>query len=49
MKKKLRYLYRGIKESKRDYQPRSNVMIDGNDDQLADSHDIFNRWKNYFP
>jgi hypothetical protein len=29
------------------YQPRSNLVKDENGDLLADSHNIFNRWKNY--
>jgi hypothetical protein len=40
--------YRGINEFKWGYQPRSNLMNDTNGDQLADSHNILNRWKNYF-
>jgi hypothetical protein len=30
------------------YQPRSNFVEDENGDLLADSHNILNRWKNYF-
>jgi hypothetical protein len=30
------------------YQPRSNLVKDENGDQLADSHNILNKWKNYF-
>jgi hypothetical protein len=44
---KNRDLYRGINEFK-DYQPRSNLIKDKNGDLLADSHNILNRWKNYF-
>jgi hypothetical protein len=40
--------YRGIYEFKRGYQPRSNLVKDENGDLLADSHNIFNRWKHYF-
>jgi hypothetical protein len=40
--KNIRVLYRGINDFKRGYQPRSNC------DLLADSHNIVNRWKNYF-
>jgi hypothetical protein len=29
------------------YQPRSNLVQDENGD-LADPHNILNRWKNYF-
>jgi hypothetical protein len=40
-------LYRGINEFKRGYQPKNNLGKDENGD-LADSHSILNRWKNYF-
>jgi hypothetical protein len=30
------------------YQPRKNLVNDENGDLLADSHNILNRWKNYF-
>jgi hypothetical protein len=46
--KNIRDLYRGINEFKRGYQPRNNLMKDENDDLIADSHNILNRWKNYF-
>jgi hypothetical protein len=46
--KNIRDLYRGIKEFKRAYQPRNNLVKEGNGDLLADSHNILNRWKNYF-
>jgi hypothetical protein len=48
-KKNIRNLYRGINEFKRGYQPRNNLVKDGNGDLFADSHNILNRWKNYFP
>jgi hypothetical protein len=41
-------LYRGINEFKRSYQPRNNLVKAQNGDLFADSHNIFNRWKNYF-
>jgi hypothetical protein len=41
------YLYRGINEFKRGYQPRSNLVKDENGDLLADFHNILNNWKNY--
>jgi hypothetical protein len=41
-------LYRGINEFKRGYQQKNNLVKDENSDLLADSHDILNRWKNYF-
>jgi hypothetical protein len=40
-------LYRGINEFKKGYQPRSDLVKDENDD-LADSHNIFCWCKNYF-
>jgi hypothetical protein len=47
--KNIRFLYRGINEFKRGYQPRNNLVKDENGDLLADSHNILNRLKNYFP
>jgi hypothetical protein len=44
----IRDLYRGINEFKRGYQPRNNLVKDENGDLFADSHNIFNRWKNHF-
>jgi hypothetical protein len=46
--KNIRDLYRGINEFKRGYQPRNNLVKDENGVLLADSHNILNRWKNYF-
>jgi hypothetical protein len=43
-----RNLYRVINELKSGYQPRSNLVKDENDYLIADSHNILNRWKNYF-
>jgi hypothetical protein len=34
--------------SKNGYQPRTNLVKDGNGDLLADYHNILNRWQNYF-
>jgi hypothetical protein len=34
--------------SLRGYQPRNNLVKDENCNLLADSHNILNRWKNYF-
>jgi hypothetical protein len=48
LKQTISYLYRGINESKKGYQPRSNLVKDENGDLLANSHSILNRWKNYF-
>jgi hypothetical protein len=44
----VRGLYGGINEFKKCYQPRNNLVKDENGDLLADSHNILNRWKNYF-
>jgi hypothetical protein len=46
--KNIRDLCRGLNEFKRGYQPRSNLLKDEDGDLLADSHNILNRWKNYF-
>jgi hypothetical protein len=45
--KNIRDLHREINEFKRGYQPRNNLVKNGNGDLLADSH-IFNMWKNCF-
>jgi hypothetical protein len=37
-----------MNEFKRGYQPKNNLVKDGNGNLLADSHNILNRWKNYF-
>jgi hypothetical protein len=41
--KNIRDLYRGINEFKMGYQPRNNLVKDGNGDLLADSHNILNK------
>jgi hypothetical protein len=50
--KNIRDLYTGINDFKRGHQCRSNLVKDENGaqlaDQLADSHNILNRWKNYY-
>jgi hypothetical protein len=46
--KNIRDLYRRKNEFKRGYQPRNNIVKDENSDLLAVSHNILNRWKNYF-
>jgi hypothetical protein len=46
--KNIRDLYRGRNEFKRGYQARNNLVKDENGNLLADSHNIFNMWKNYF-
>jgi hypothetical protein len=43
--KHIRDPYRGINEFKKGYQPRNNLLNDENCDLLADSHNIWNRWK----
>jgi hypothetical protein len=45
-KKNIRVLYRGMNEFKRGYQPRSNLVKDGN--MFADSNSIVNRWQSDF-
>jgi hypothetical protein len=47
-KKIIRYLYRGINEFKKGYQPRNNLVKDEKGDLLADPHNIMTRWMNYF-
>jgi hypothetical protein len=47
--KNIRYLYRGLNELNRGYQARNTLVKDENGDLLADSHNILNRWRNYFP
>jgi hypothetical protein len=37
-----------MNEFNRGYQPRNNLMKYENGDLLADSHNILNKWKNYF-
>jgi hypothetical protein len=46
--KNITNLYRGINEFKRGYQPRRKLLKDENGDLLADSQNIFIKWKNYF-
>jgi hypothetical protein len=40
--KNIRDLCRGINEFKEGYQPRTNIVKDGNGDLLEDSHRILN-------
>jgi len=44
----IRDLYRGIKDFKKGYQPRCNIVKDEKGDLVADSHSIVARWRNYF-
>jgi hypothetical protein len=46
--KNMRHLCRGINQYKWGYQPRNNLVKEENGGLLADSHNILNRWKNYF-
>ena len=47
--KNIRDLYnKGIKDFKKGYQARVNVIKDENEELLADSNSILNRWKDYF-
>jgi hypothetical protein len=48
LNKNIRDLNRGINECKKGYQRKSNLIKDENGDLLVDSHNIMNRWKNYF-
>jgi hypothetical protein len=41
-------MYRGIKEFKKGCQPRINIINDENDNLLADSQCVLNRWKYFF-
>jgi hypothetical protein len=41
-------MYERENEFKKGYQPRSNLVKDKKGDLLADSHNVLNRWKNYF-
>jgi hypothetical protein len=43
-----RELYTDINGFKQGYQPRTKLVKDENDNVLADSHNISNRWKNHF-
>jgi hypothetical protein len=47
--KNIRDLYKCINDFKKGYEPRSRLLKDENADLLADSHNILNRCKNYFP
>jgi hypothetical protein len=44
----IRDLYRGINEFKKGYQPRINIVKDGNGNLLADQQSVLNRWTNFF-
>jgi len=44
----IRDLYRSIRDFKKGYQPRCNIVKDEKSDLVADSHSIVSRWRNYF-
>jgi hypothetical protein len=46
--KNIRYLYRGISDFKKGYQPRTNIVKDDESDLVADSHSILVRGRNHF-
>jgi hypothetical protein len=46
--KNIIYLYKRINKFKRNYQHTSNLVNDENGDLLAGSHNILNKWKNYY-
>ena len=46
--KNIRDLYKGIKDFKKGYQARLNVIKNEHEELLSDSNSILNRWKNYF-
>ena len=45
----IRYLYRGISDFKKDYQPRTNtcILADEKRDLFKNSHGILVRWRNH--
>ena len=44
----IRDLYSGINDFKKGYQPRCNIVKDEKGDLVADSHNIVDRWRNYY-
>ena len=46
--KYIRELYRHIKDFKKGYQARTNIVKDDKGDLFADSHSILARWRNYY-
>jgi hypothetical protein len=46
--KNIKDLYRAINEFKKGYQPRINIIKDGNGNLLADPQSVLNRWKSFF-
>ena len=41
-------LYRGINGFNKGYQPKTNIVNDEKRDLVADCHNIWARWRNYF-
>ena len=46
--KNIRNLYRGINDSEKGYQPRTNIVKDEKGDLLTESNSIFAMWRNHF-
>ena len=46
--KYIRDLYRGNNDSKKGYQPRTNIVKNEKCDLVRDSHSILDRWRNHF-
>jgi hypothetical protein len=46
--KSITALYKGIREFKKGYQLRTNMVKNERGDLLVDPHKILHRWKNYF-
>jgi hypothetical protein len=46
--KNIRYLYRGINEFKKGYQPRINIIMYENGNLIAGLQNVLKRWKNFF-
>jgi len=44
----IRYLYRGISDYKKGYQPRNNIVKDENGDLFRGYHSILASWRNHF-
>jgi hypothetical protein len=44
----IRNLYRDVTKFRKSYQGRNNLVNDENGKKLADSHNIWKRWRNYF-
>jgi len=46
--KNIRDFYRGIRDFKKGYQPRTNTVKDEKGDLVADFHSILAAWRNHF-